>query len=151
MKLEDDIPVAAPAHVVRHPPYIDRPAEAEYPNLNRGGIRAAGIAAPVPAVADVTKQGRREASGPAARVGRLNEHPGQAVLDTHQVPAELGPQGGLDSPGELLERQAPREKVIAEHDDSLLAVSVGDAQGRIVHGSTLDRGEARTNTRRGRG
>jgi hypothetical protein len=45
-------------------------------------------------------------------------------LDTLQLPAEPGPQGGLDSLGELLERQAPREKMLAKRDDSLLAVSV---------------------------
>ena len=72
----------------------------------------------------MTKQGRREAGGPAARAGCLNEYPGQVVLDTRQLPAEPGPQGGLDSLGELLERQAPREKMLAKRDDSLLAVSV---------------------------
>ena len=72
----------------------------------------------------MTKQGRREAGGPAARAGCLNEHPGQVVLDPRQLVAEPGPQGGLDSLGELLERQAPREKMLLKRDDGLIAVSV---------------------------
>ena len=47
-----DIPVTAAAHVVRHPPYIDCPGEAEHANTNGGSVRAAGITAPVPAVAE---------------------------------------------------------------------------------------------------
>ncbi len=188
VKFAEDIAIAAAAHIVRYPPYIDCPGEAEYANMNGGSVRAAGVAAPIPAVAedsdtayvdvnafrhvdidvterrenrhcrpplvdrgfaeveveisegaggdgppaqpqppasgDMTKQGRREPGGPAARAGYLNEDLGRVVLDTRQLSADPGPQGGLDSLGELLERQAAREKMIAKRGDSLLAVSV---------------------------
>jgi hypothetical protein len=52
VKFADDIAIAAATHIVRHPPYIDCPGEAEYANMNGGGILAAGIAAPIPAVAE---------------------------------------------------------------------------------------------------
>jgi hypothetical protein len=41
-----------------------------------------------------------------------------------QFPAEPGPQYSLDSLGELLERLAAREKVLAKRDHSLLTVGV---------------------------
>jgi hypothetical protein len=41
-----------------------------------------------------------------------------------QLAAEPGPQGGPGSLGELLERQAAHEKMLAKRDDSLLAVGV---------------------------
>ena len=72
----------------------------------------------------MTEQRRREAGGPAARAGCPGEYPGQVVLDARQFPAEPGLQGGLDALGELLERQAPREKMLAKRDHSLLTVSV---------------------------
>ena len=72
----------------------------------------------------MTKQGRRATGGPAVRADSPNEYIGQVVLDPRQLLAEPGPQGGLDSLGELLERQAPREKMLLKRDDSLLAVSV---------------------------
>jgi hypothetical protein len=49
---------------------------------------------------------------------------GQVVLNMRQLAAEPGPQGGPGSLGELLERQAAREKMLAKRDDSLLAVGV---------------------------
>ena len=52
VKFAEDIAIAAATHIVRHPPYVDCPGEAEYANMNGGGVRAAGIAAPVPAVAE---------------------------------------------------------------------------------------------------
>jgi hypothetical protein len=197
MKFADDLAIAAIAHIVRYPPYIDRAGEAEYANVNGGGVRAAHIAAPIPTVAedsdsadidvnafrqvdidvtegrenrhgrlrlvdggfaeveveisedasgdgppaksqptasrDMAKQGRRETGRPAARASRLNEHLGQVVLGTRQFLTKPGPQGNLDARGELLERQPPREKMLAKRDDSLLAVSVRDPQGQIVH------------------
>ena len=45
MKFSDDIAIAAATHIVRHPPYIDCPGQAEYANMNGGGVPAAGIAA----------------------------------------------------------------------------------------------------------
>ena len=52
VKFAEDIAIAAATHIVRHPPYVDCPGEAEYANMNGGGVRAARIAAPVPAVAE---------------------------------------------------------------------------------------------------
>jgi hypothetical protein len=188
VKCAEDIAVTAAAHIVRHPPYVDCPGKAEYANMNGRGVRAAGVAAPVPAVAedgdsadvdvnafrhididvterrqnrhhrpplidggfaqievqisegtggdgppaqpeppasrDMTKQGRREAGGPAARTGCLGKDLGQVVLNMRQLAAEPGPQGGLDSLGELLKRQAAREKMLAKRDDSPLTVGV---------------------------
>ena len=72
----------------------------------------------------MTEQGRREAGGLAARTGYLQEDLGQVFLDTRQLPAEPGPQGRLDTLGELRKRQAAREKVLAKRDDSLLAVGI---------------------------
>src|ERR1035438_314234 len=170
VKPAEDVTVAAAAHIVRHPPYVDRPGKAEHANTNGRGVRAADVAAPVPAVADdgdsahvdvnafrhididvtecrenrhrgpslidrgfaqievkisegtggegppaqpkppasrdMTKQGRREAGGLAARARSLWKDLGQVLLNMRQLPAEPGPQGGLDSLGELLERQA---------------------------------------------
>jgi hypothetical protein len=56
--------------------------------------------------------------------GCLNENPGQVVLDTRQVPAEPGPQGGLDSLGELLQGQPPGEKMLTKRGDGLLTIRV---------------------------
>jgi hypothetical protein len=107
------------------PPLVDRGfAEVEVEISECAGGDGPPAQPQPPASHDMTKQSRRDADGPAARPGCLNEYLGQIVLDTRQFPAEPGPQGGLDSLGELLERQAPREKMLAKRDDSLLAVSV---------------------------
>jgi hypothetical protein len=82
----------------------------------------------------MAEQGRREAGGLAARTGRRHEEHGQIFPDTRQFCAGPGPQGHFDSLGEFLEGQPAREKVLAKDDDSLLAIGVRDAQGRIVHG-----------------
>ena len=50
-KLAEDIAVAAVVHIVRHPPYVDRPGEAEYADVNSGGVRETGVVAPVAPVA----------------------------------------------------------------------------------------------------
>ena len=52
VKAVDDVAVAAATHIVRHPPYVDCPGKAEYANVNGRGVRAADVAAPVPAVAE---------------------------------------------------------------------------------------------------
>src|SRR5260221_12934197 len=52
VKFAEDIAVAAVAHIVGHPPYIDGPGKAEYANANGRGVRAADVTAPVPAVAE---------------------------------------------------------------------------------------------------
>src|SRR6202023_2962989 len=52
VKFAEDIAVAAAAHIVRHPPYVDCPGKAEYANTNDRGLQAADVAAPVPAVAE---------------------------------------------------------------------------------------------------
>lgn len=72
----------------------------------------------------MAKQGRRETGGPATRTGCLHEDLGQVILDTGQLPAEPGPQGSINSLGELLERQPAREKMLAKRDNSVLAVSI---------------------------
>ena len=52
VKAVDDVAVAAAVHIGRHPPYVDRPGEAEYANTNGRGVRAAFVAAPLPAVTE---------------------------------------------------------------------------------------------------
>jgi hypothetical protein len=86
-----------------------------------------------PTPCDMAEHRCREAGGLAARASSLDEDLGQVFLDTRQFSARSGPQSGADSPGELLERQPTREKVLAQRGDSLLAVGVRDAHGRIVH------------------
>ncbi len=109
----------------RCPPLIDRSfAQIEVEISESTGSEGPPAQPEPPASRDMTKQGRREAGGLAARTGCLNEDLGQVVLDMRQLPAEPGPQGGLDSLGELLERQPAREKMLAKRDDSLLAVGV---------------------------
>jgi hypothetical protein len=53
-KLAEDIAVAAVVHIVRHPPYVDRPGEAEYADVNSGGVRETGVAAPVAPMAEAS-------------------------------------------------------------------------------------------------
>ena len=83
---------------------------------------------------DVTEQGCAEAGGFAARTGYLRGNLRQVYLDTRQLPSETSPKGDLDPLGELIERQAPRKKMIAKRDNSLLALGIRDAKRRIVHG-----------------
>ena len=109
----------------RRPALIDRSvAEIEVEISEGAGGEGPSAKPEPPASCDMTKQRRREARGPAARTGCLHEDPGQVFLDTCQFPAKSGPQGGLDSLGELLERQAAREKMLAQRDDSMLTVTV---------------------------
>ena len=51
-KFAEYVAVAAAAHIVRHPPYVNCPGEAENADTNSWGVRAAGVAAPVPAVTE---------------------------------------------------------------------------------------------------
>ena len=51
-KFAEYVAVAAAAHIMRHPPYVNCPGEAENADMNSWGVRAAGVAAPVPAVAE---------------------------------------------------------------------------------------------------
>ncbi len=43
-------------------------------------------------------------------------------------------QSAVNSLRELLERQSARQEVLTKGGDSLFAVSIGGAQGRVVHG-----------------
>ena len=49
---------------------------------------------------------------------------GQVVLGMRQLPAEPGPQGGLNTLGELFQRQPARQEMLAQRDDSFLPVIV---------------------------
>ncbi len=106
-------------------PLIDRGFAQVEVEISEGAAGQGPPAQPEPPAArDMAEQGRRETGGPAARSGCLNEDLGQFIVDTRQFPADPGPQGSLNSLGELLERQPACEKVLAKCDNSLLAVSV---------------------------
>ena len=56
---------------------------------------------------------RREPAIPARTWGRSS-----------WLPAEPGPQGGLNTRGELFQRQPARQEMLAQRDDSFLPVIV---------------------------
>lgn len=92
-------------------------------------------AQPEPSAADHTPEyGGGESGRLAGGTGRLTEDLRQIFLDRLQFPADAGPEGGLDPFGELLEGQAARQKMLAEHDHRVLAFGIRDPEGRIVHG-----------------
>jgi hypothetical protein len=72
----------------------------------------------------VTEQGRGEAGRLAARGGHLGRDRGQVFLGSGQFRADAGLQGGPDPLGELIERQAPGQKVLAQRSDGPLAIGV---------------------------
>jgi hypothetical protein len=86
-----------------------------------------------PAPRDMTEHGYGEPGRLAARAGRPQHGLGQVLLDLRELLPELGAQGGLDPLGELLQRQAPGEKMLPERGDGLLPVSVRGPQGGVVH------------------
>jgi hypothetical protein len=57
----------------------------------------------------------------------------QVFLDRREFPADAGPESSLDPLGELLEGQAAREQMLAEHDHRMLAFGIRNPVGRVVH------------------
>ena len=64
---------------------------------------------------------------------RLNQCLRQVILQMRQLPGDPGPQRGLDSLTQLLERQPARDQMPPKRDKSLFAIGVRGAQRGIVH------------------
>lgn len=87
----------------------------------------------LPAPHDMTEQRRGITGGPAARTGRLSQCLRQVILQMGQLPVDPGPQRGVDSLTELLERQPARHQMLPKHDESPFAISIRGAQRGIIH------------------
>jgi len=202
MERPQDLTVTAAAHIARHPPHVDGPGQAEYANVNARGVRLAGVAPPIPAVAengepanvdvdafrhididvpgrrqnvyrrpplinggvaqieieisegtsgkgppaqpeppaphDMTQQRRGKTSGPAARTGRLDQCFRQVILQMRQLPGDPGPQRGLGSLTELLERQPTRDQMLPKRDENLFTISAEARNEASSMTATLD-------------
>ena len=115
-KFPEDIAIAAAAHIMRHPPYIDCPGKAEYANMNCRGVRAVNVAAPVPAVAedsdsaDVDINAFRHIDIDVTE-RRENRHCRPPLIDRDfaQIEVEISEGAGGDGPSAQPEPPASRD------------------------------------------
>jgi hypothetical protein len=106
---EQDLAVTAATQIARHPPYVDRPGEAEYANLNARGVRLPGVASPIAAVAehgefpdvDVDAFRHVDVDVPERRENRYRRppliHGGVAEIEV-EVTEDAGREGPLAQP-----------------------------------------------------
>ena len=71
---------------------------------------------------------RRLATGPH----RLGAGVREVFTGAHQLRADSGAVCGLDSLGELVERQSSRAQMVAQQDHGLLTLGIGHAIGQVV-------------------
>jgi hypothetical protein len=123
-KGEEDVAVAAGVHLMRHPPYVDCPGKAEHANMDGRGVRAPGVAAPVPAAAE---------DGQSAHIDvdtfrhvdidvperRQNRHRGPPPIDgsVAQIEVEIAENTGGDGPAAQPEPPAPRDMTKHGHGE----------------------------------